>query len=95
LRRLAFAGALATVIALVPLADHALRDRRDVVLVLDPSERGAEIRSEPRPDATVIGTVASGEEALREDELPGWTKIASAGSASGWIPETSAFALAR
>ena len=95
LRRLAFAGALTTAIALVPLADHALRDRKDIVLVLDPAERGAEIRSEPRPDATVIGTVASGEEVVREDELPGWVKVAPSGGTSGWIPEKSAFALAR
>lgn len=95
LRRLALAGAFTTAIALVPLADHALRDRRDTVLVLDPSERGAEIRSEPRQDATVIGTVASGEEAVREDELPGWVKIAPSGGTSGWIPEKSAFELSR
>jgi hypothetical protein len=95
LRRLALLGTFVTTCSLVPLAYHAYRDGRDRVLVLDPSERGAEVKSEPRPDATVVGTVPSGEEVEREDELPGWVKIAQPGGASGWIPAPSAFTLAR
>jgi hypothetical protein len=95
LRRLALAGAFTTACALAPLVYHAIRDGRDTVLVLDPSERGAEIRSEPRADATVVGTVDSGTEVAKEDELPGWVKIAPPGSSSGWIPTKSAFALDR
>ncbi len=95
LRRLALAGAFTTACALAPLAWHALKDGRDTLLVLDPSERGAEIRSEPRSDATVVGTVDSGTEVGREDELPGWVKIAPPGGTSGWIPTKSAFALDR
>ena len=95
LRRLALAGAFTTACALAPLLYHVLKDGRDTVLVLDPSERGAEIRSEPRPDATVVGTIDSGTEVAREDELPGWVKIAQPGGTSGWIPAKSAFALDR
>jgi uncharacterized protein YgiM (DUF1202 family) len=43
----------------------------------------------------VVGNLASGTEAERLDELPGWVKVAMSGGNSGWIESRAAFALNR
>jgi len=95
LRRLALAGFLVALASMAPWIYHRAQDGRDAVLVVDGVEAGAEVRSEPRMDATVIGNVAAGEEVERLDELPGWVKVESPDGTAGWIEERAAFALKR
>jgi tetratricopeptide (TPR) repeat protein len=95
LRRLALLGAGLALASLAPWIYHCARAAHDPVLVIEASERGAEIRSEPRADAAVIASAASGEEIERQDELPGWVKVEVPGGASGWMESRAAFALTR
>jgi len=95
LRRLAFLGLLLNLATLAPWLYHRTHDGLDTVLVIEASEHGADVRSEPRPDAVAVGNAAAGSEVERLDELPGWTKIALPGDASGWIESRAAFPLRR
>ncbi len=65
------------------------------MLVLESTEHGADVRSEPRSDATVVGNVASGDEVVRQDELPGWVKVEQPGGNAGWVESRAVFALKR
>jgi len=95
LRRLAWLGLVVALAAASPWVYHRTHDDHDTALVLEATDHGADVRSEPRSDATVVGNVASGAEVERLDELPGWVKVELPGGNSGWIESRAAFSLKR
>lgn len=92
-RRIAFVGALAVAISLVPLGFSHARESGDPVLVIQADK--LPVRSEPRADAAIIAEVASGETLERRDALPDWTKVELASGLAGWVESRSVFALRR
>jgi len=94
-RRLSIGGLCLVLASLAPWAWNRARTARDPVLVIEGSERGAEVRSEPREGAAVVATVAAGEELERLDALPDWTKGELPGGSAGWARGRSLFSLRR
>jgi tetratricopeptide (TPR) repeat protein len=95
LRRLAWLSGAVAIATALPWLYHRSQADRDTALVLEATDHGADVRSEPRSDATVVGNVASGEEVERRDELPGWVKVDLPGGNSGWIESRAVFPLKR
>jgi SH3-like domain-containing protein len=62
-------------------------------LVVEPG--GVALRSEPREDLAAIDRLQPGVEVERVDQLPGWTRVATAGGTRGWLPDDAVFALRR
>lgn len=92
-RRLAWVGALVVAVSFVPLAFGLARDHGDRMLAIQ--EQKLAVKSEPRADAAVIAEVTPGDEVLRLDTLPDWTKVELAEGAVGWVESRAVFALDR
>jgi hypothetical protein len=54
-------------------------------------ERAAELRSEPRAEATVVADARPLERVLVLDALPGWTRIRGADHQTGWLADQAVF----
>jgi hypothetical protein len=76
-----------------PWLRHALSGERDPQLVV--AEGRAELRSEPRADATVVAHAPAGTVVERTDELAGWTRVRTADGRDGWAASKALFALRR
>jgi len=94
-QRLSWTGFALVLASLAPLLYHRWREGRDPVLLVGAEERGIDVRSEPRPDAAVVATLARGLELERVDELPEWTRVGLPAGSSGWVRRETVFPLER
>jgi hypothetical protein len=93
LRRLAWLGAFAALVALLPWIFALQRERTDAMLVI--AQNGTSLHSEPRAEATAIESLPGGARVRRLDSIPGWIKIGGEKNDAGWAREETLFALAR
>lgn len=86
--RLALAGALLVLVALLPwLQSWKQRPNGKTWMVVATGETA--LRSEPLESLEEIGVLVPGEEVERLDALPGWTKLARADGLRGWVRDTA------
>jgi tetratricopeptide (TPR) repeat protein len=83
LRRLTLGLAVATALCCVPWLAHLARDEQGNLVVIESG--GAELRSEPRADATAVGRVQPGDAVQQQDELPGWVRVRAGDDLTGWL----------
>lgn len=87
LRRATWALGVATLLACLPWAAALRRSGEPTWAVVESG--GAELRSEPRADAPLVGRIEAAERVEHEDALPGWVRVRSGASLSGWLRETA------
>lgn len=87
LRRATWVLAAATLVACVPWAAGLMRSGGPTWAVVEPG--GGELLSEPRSDAPRVGRVEAGARVEHVDALPGWVRVGSGASLSGWLAETA------
>ncbi|MCB9913689.1 MAG: SH3 domain-containing protein [Planctomycetes bacterium] len=79
-------------IGALPMGWSMLVAQTDPVLVID--SNGAQVRVEPRGDASAQRTLAAGDVVERLAEHPDWVQV-RVGADRGWVRESSVFALDR
>lgn len=90
-RRLAAGGLGLVLVCGLPMAWHATRAERPLMIV---QEGGAPARSEPRSDATTLTKLNPGTVVEWQDELSGWVAVESKGRRL-WVRQSAVFELDR
>jgi len=83
LRRSTQVLSLTTALCCVPWLAALMRGEAPTWVVVESG--GAELRSEPRTDGLLVGRAEPGTHVTRMDHMPGWVRVRSGGSLSGWL----------